>query len=125
MELASFLRHENPQQRPIYLLNRHIVYWLVGQYPLTRMSTHPSNIVKQVMIEAIEGSQSTPEVEMKKIMTIAPEFIIKPTEMWYLKTAPGPSEVLTQALRRDYYFVRVVGGEEVYRKKMGVESNSK
>jgi len=119
MELASFLRHENAQQHPIYLVDQHIVYWLVGQHPLTRMSTHPSTIVKPAFIEAIEGPKSTPEGEMKKILAAKPEFIIKPTrEIWYfLHSAPKISEILNQALSREYYLLRVLGGREIYRKK--------
>jgi hypothetical protein len=116
-ELAAFLRHENVEKLPIYLLDWHIVYWLVGQYPPTRMSTHPSIITKQVLIETIEGPKSTPEGEMEKILTVS-HFIVKPTqEIWYLQSSPKASEVLTQALTRDYDFLRMVGKMEVYRKK--------
>jgi hypothetical protein len=121
-EVAAFLRRENLEKQPIYLLDRHIVYWLVGQYPLTRMSTHPSNITKQVLIETIEGPKSTPEGEMEKILAVSPEFIIKSTkELWYLQSAPRASEVLTQALRRDYAFPRMMGEMLIYRKKRGIE----
>jgi hypothetical protein len=117
IQLAAFLRHENVEKRPIYLLDLHIVYWLMGQYPLTRMSTHPSNITKQALIETIEGAKSTPEGEMEKILAVPPEFIIKPSEeIWYLQSAPKASEVLNQALEHEYDFVGMVGEREIYRK---------
>jgi hypothetical protein len=117
-ELAAFLRRENSEGRPIYLLDRHIVYWLVDQYPLTRMSTQPSNITKRILIETIEGPNSTPESEMRKILAVSPEFVVKPTEeMWYFLQAPMAYAILTQTLRRDYDLLAMVGGREVYRKK--------
>jgi hypothetical protein len=86
------------------------------------MSTQPSNITKRVLIETIDGPQSTPEGEMGKILAESPEFIIKPTwEIWYLKSAPRASTILTQTLRNDYDFLGVVGEMEVYRKKRGSE----
>jgi hypothetical protein len=40
-EIARYLQHENPDRNPVFLLSDHIVYWFIGQYPPTRLSTHP------------------------------------------------------------------------------------
>ena len=40
--IAEYLQAEGAGSRSLYLMSDHLAYWLVGAYPPTRLSTHPS-----------------------------------------------------------------------------------
>jgi hypothetical protein len=117
-KIADYLRHENPDRKPVYMLDNHIVYWFIGQYPLTRLSTHPSNIAKyKGWTTAVEGPRTTAEGEMRRILSKEPEFIVKPKKVWYLEEGEEATRLLTETLNRDYVLANVIGGREIYRRK--------
>ena len=65
-EIAAYLKQENPSREPIYLMSDHIVYWLVDARPLTKISTHPSNVARDYLFEIVLGSDASTEGEIKK-----------------------------------------------------------
>ena len=115
-EIARYLRQENPDRKPVFLLSDLIVYWFIGQYPVTRLSTHPSNITRQFLITAVEGPNATPESEMRRILSQEPAFIVKAKHVWYLKEGKETT-LLNDTLNRDYVLTNVIDGQEIYRRK--------
>jgi hypothetical protein len=123
-EIARYLRQENLDRKPVFLLSDIIVYWFIGQYPVTRLSTHPSNIIRQYLVTAVEGPDATPESEMHRILSREPAFIVKEKHVWYLEGeslhGAAPEEVtrlLNDTLDRDYVLTNVIDGREIYRLK--------
>ena len=118
-EIAQYLQHENPDRKPVFLLSDHIVYWFIGQYPVTRLSTHPSNITKQFLIRAVEGPNATPESEMRRILSRTPAFIVKEKYLWYFDyfKAEEARMLLNNTLNRDYVLTNVIDAREIYRRK--------
>jgi 4-amino-4-deoxy-L-arabinose transferase-like glycosyltransferase len=116
-ELAKYLKRENPTGEPIYLMSDHIVYWFIGQYPLTRLSTHPSNIAKPEFVETIEGSSATPESEMTKILLKRPLFIVKTAQLMYLDETASMDKLFRNALAEEYFLAAEIEGREIYRRK--------
>jgi 4-amino-4-deoxy-L-arabinose transferase-like glycosyltransferase len=117
-EIAKYLESE-PDAKSIYLASDQLVYWLLGTYPPTRLSTFPGNIAMPVLITAVEGPNGTPEREMRKIIQEHPTFIVKPRTVRYL-SGRGLSEVeklLDEALARDYTLETVIEGRQVFRRK--------
>jgi hypothetical protein len=123
-DIARYLQHENPDRKPIFLLSDIIVYWFVGQYPITRLSTHPSNIVRQYLVTAVEGPDATPVTEMHRILSRQPAFIVKEKHVWYLEEESmhgavfeEAARLLNDALDIDYVLTNVIDGREIYRLK--------
>lgn len=116
-EIADYLQTEDASGRSFYMVSDHLVYWLLGAYPPTRLSTHPSNIAKPELVTVIEGPNATPESEMRKIVQERPDFIVKPQSVWYLSGLPEVARLLEESLARDYTLKTVIEGRQIYRRK--------
>ena len=116
-EIADYLQTEDAGARSFYMVSDHLVYWLLGAYPPTRLSTHPSNIAKPDLVTVIEGPNATPESEMRKIVQERPDFIVKPQSVWYLSGLPEVARLLEESLARDYTLKTVIEGRQIYRRK--------
>src|SRR5262249_35803974 len=135
-EIAQYLRHENPDRKPVFLLSGTIVYWFIGQYPVTRFSTHPTNINRQYLLTAVEGPNATPEDEMRRILSREPAFIVKKESSWHFNERHGAGDdrdlnfqglslgagkeatmLLNNVLNRDYVLTNVIDRQEIYRRK--------
>jgi hypothetical protein len=116
-EIARYLRQENPAQKPVFLLSDIIVYWFIGQNPPTRLATHPSNIVRQLYVQAVEGPDATTDGELRRILSYKPAFIVKAEHVWYLEENEETTRLLGEALNKDYVLATVIDGQEIYRRK--------
>ena len=111
------MRRAGAGTRSLYLMSDHLAYWLLGAYPPTRMSTHPSVLTKPEIIAAVEGADATPDTELRKILATRPAFIVKPPVVDYLAGWPGLVRMLDEALARDYVLETSIAGRQVYRRK--------
>ena len=116
-QLADYLRTENVRREPIYLMDHHLVYWLTETKPLSRVVTHPSNIVRESVLEVAAGPGATRESEMTRLLEMHPLFIVKKANTWYVDAHPETKAILEQALGRDYELVRNIRGALVYKRK--------
>jgi hypothetical protein len=116
-EIAQYLQTAGPGRSSLYMMSDHLVYWLVGAYPPTRVSTHPSVLTKPDIITVIEGPNATPATEILKILEARPHFVVKPQSVDYLSGWPEIAGVLEEALVRDYVLETVIEGRQVYRHK--------
>jgi hypothetical protein len=115
--VADYLQAEGAGGRSLYLMSDQLVYWLVGAYPPTRLSTHPSVLTKPDIIAVIDGPDATPESEMRKIIDARPDFIVKLPSVPYLSDWPEVARLLEEALARDYVLATTIEGRQVYRYK--------
>ena len=114
-EIADYLQAAGADRDSIYMVTDQLVYWLLGSYPPTRLSTHPFNMVQPELVAAIEGPSATPASEMRKILEQRPAFIVKPQTQSYL--SEQLAQLLEQALARDYALAAVVADRSIYRRK--------
>ena len=117
-EIAAYLQQENATQKPIYLMKDHIVYWLIDSQPLTKFSTHPSNITKDYLFNKVLDSDSSSEGEMNKILAQKPQFIVTVKNIWYLKDRPQAKLLLENTLEQDYELVKKIKEKQIYRIKV-------
>ena len=116
-QLADYLRAENVRREPIYLLDYHLVYWLTETKPLSRVVTHPSNIVRESVLEVAAAPGATRESEMTRLLEMHPLFIVKKANTWYVDAHPETKAILERSLGRDYELVRNIRGALVYKRK--------
>ncbi|MDJ0577548.1 MAG: glycosyltransferase family 39 protein [Xenococcaceae cyanobacterium MO_234.B1] len=115
-EIAAYLNQENILREPIYMMSDHIVYWLVDQQPLTKSSTHPSNITKDYLLKIVVGSEASTEGEMRNILTQKPKFIVRQEYIWYLKDKPQAKLLLENTLNQNYELIKQIRGKQIYRR---------
>ena len=82
-EIADYLHRENPNNRPVYMLTDHIVYWFTNWEAPTRLA-HPSNIGRRYLLEMALGQNATTESELDNIFQKTPEFVVLPSTLWFL-----------------------------------------
>lgn len=116
--IADYLNSQNVGNQPVYLLNQHLVYWLIDAQPLTKATTHPSNISKQYLLDAIYEGVSSPEQEMQHIFALVPEFIVKHQEVDYLSRPESAAarQILETQLSRNYHKIQEMSGILIYRR---------
>ncbi|OLY93230.1 hypothetical protein SAMN05444008_10712 [Cnuella takakiae] len=96
---VAALRSRNLADEKIFFTHYHIGYWLLNQYPLTRSTTHPSNINRPYLFP-FYGAQTTVLAELRYLMdTIRPDVLVS-------KEVTGVSFMETGAERE--YFRKVV-----------------
>lgn len=93
------------------------MYWFIDEKPLTASTTHPSNIVKDYLLDIIVGPGTTSEMEMAKIFAQKPAFVVKSEEPFYLEAKPAAAAYLEQVLRSDYKLVKVIEAQEIYQRR--------
>lgn len=116
-EIADYLKQANPEREPVYMMTEHIVYWFIDGKPLTASTTHPSNVVKDYLLDVIVGPGTTSEMEMAKIFSQKPAFVVKLEGLSYLETQPSAATYLEQLLQSDYELVKVIEGQGIYQRR--------
>ena len=108
-EVSEYLQQYNPENKPVYLMRDHLVYWLNDLKPLSKTVTHPSNLAKEYLFPYIEGASPTPEAELAKILAQQPEFIVKKSPLSYVEEISATKLLLEKTLNDKYKLVKQIG----------------
>jgi 4-amino-4-deoxy-L-arabinose transferase-like glycosyltransferase len=115
-EVAAFLRRENPERRPVFLLSDHIAYWLSGVGPPTRLTTHPATIFEPSVLRAMNGVETSTLDEVKKVFLKKPEFVV--TRGGRLGRMTGETRAwVRRVLAEDYIVATRIEGRIIYRRR--------
>jgi hypothetical protein len=80
-EVINELKKRKLDDNKIFFADYHIGYWLLDQYPLTKSSTHPSNIARPYLFKYYNDPNQTSLQELKYILeTVKPEVIVSESE---------------------------------------------
>ncbi len=116
-EVAEYLVEENSANASVYLMTDHIAYWLIDAEPLSKASTHPSNITKEYLLEVISGPSASAEAEMARILAQNPKFIVKAEEVSYLVNQNTAKAMLQSTLQTEYELVEEIESRRIYRRR--------
>jgi 4-amino-4-deoxy-L-arabinose transferase-like glycosyltransferase len=114
-DIANILRPACRNGCSLYLLTDQLAYWLLNVTPPTRLAVHPADVIMNYSIRAADGPSATPEFEMRKILQTAPDYIVKPDVVWYLRDSPA-REILETAVKSRYRIVAATDDETIYRR---------
>lgn len=113
-EIIEYLEEHNPEQRPVYLMKNHLVYWLTDLKPLSKAATHPSNVGRDYLFQYIDGAASNAEAELSKILAKKPKFIVKQKNLSHVEKHPGANLLFQQVLTTEYRLVKKIDDREIY-----------
>ena len=113
-EIANFLERENPNKEPVYLMGDHIAYWFSGLNPISKSTTHPSNISREYLLQYIPGSNPSTTAELNRILATKPKFIVKPEEVFYIKEDSPARLLLDNTLAARYQSSVEIQGRKIY-----------
>jgi hypothetical protein len=113
-EIIEYLQQHNPEQRPVYLMKNHLVYWLTDFKPLSKAATHPSNVGKDYLFQYIDGAARSAEAELRKILAKKPKFIVKKENLSFVEEHPAANLLFQQVLNTEYRLVKKIDDREIY-----------
>jgi len=108
-EISKYFKQHNPENKPIYLMRDHLVYWFNDLKPPSKAVTHPSNLAKEYLFPYIKGAGLTTEAELAKILAQQPEFILTRSFMSYVEENPEANLLLKETLSDKYELVKKIG----------------
>jgi 4-amino-4-deoxy-L-arabinose transferase-like glycosyltransferase len=80
-EVVSELKKRKLDDDKIFFADYHIGYWLLDQYPLTKSSTHPSNIARPYLFKYYDDPSKNSLQELRYIMEqVKPEVIVSQSD---------------------------------------------
>ncbi|HYW17903.1 MAG TPA: glycosyltransferase family 39 protein [Nodularia sp. (in: cyanobacteria)] len=120
-ELAQYLSQEGGRNITVYMMDYHLVYWLLDIKPPIKIVTHPSNISKEYLLRVVESPTANTTQELLKVLEQKPEFIVKKENVWYLEDYPEAIALLETRLKTQYILLKNMEETQIYRKISGVE----
>ena len=60
-DIADYIRSQGIEDFSLFMMDNHLVYWLLGRYPPTRLATHPSALGKPFIRKYLEPDSYTTE----------------------------------------------------------------
>jgi len=80
-EVINELKKKKLDDDKIFFADYHVGYWLLNQYPLTKSTTHPSNLSRPYLFKYYNDSSKTSLEELKYIMEeIQPKVIVSESD---------------------------------------------
>jgi hypothetical protein len=89
------------------MMDDHIVYWLLDTCPLSKSTTHPSNISMEFLLDVVVRPGTTIVMELSRILGREPGFIVTEPkgENDYLQGKPKAQDLLESTLTASYELV--------------------
>jgi hypothetical protein len=113
-EIADLIRSQQIEDYTLFMMDNHLVYWLLGRYPLTRLATHPSNVSKPSIRKYLEPLSVTTEDALRRIFLREPTFVVCRPNLWYLDSIAV--RFLERELTTSYVLVGRVGLAQIFRR---------
>lgn len=90
-EIVKELKQKQLDKEKIFFADYHIGYWILNQLPLTKSSTHPSNLARPYLFKYFDNPNKTSMEELKYLMEqVKPDVVVSKYET--LNFFPGNSE---------------------------------
>lgn len=116
-EVARWIKQHDLQKRSMYYTEFHIGYWLTDQRPLSPVVTHPSNIERPFLFQAMGVPFNRPEEALDHLLRIQkPELIITRSKRNYKSDLL--EEQLAMVLKQNYRWLKTIGSAEIYELKL-------
>jgi hypothetical protein len=113
-DIADYIGSQGIEDFSLFMMDNHLVYWLLGRYPPTRLATHPSALGKPFVRKYLEPTSFTTEDALRSVFRREPTFVVWRPNLGYLDSAA--IRFLQQELTNAYVLIRQIGSAQVYRR---------
>jgi hypothetical protein len=115
-DIANFIRsHGRLEGVSLFMLDNHLVYWILDRNPPTLLATHPSNLAKPFIRKYLEPDSRTTEDALRSVFLLEPTFVVGYPHSWYLNDAAY--RFLQENLASAYELVANIDGNQVFQRK--------
>ena len=115
--ILKYFKENDVSGEYLFFMSHHICYWFLDSKIPTKYVT-PSTLAKDFLITAIDGSNSSSEIELTKILDKKPKYIIKRKSEWYLKkfNKNKSIDILKYEIEKNYKLVKIIDSVFIYQK---------
>jgi len=115
-EVVSELKKRKLDNDKIFFADYHIAYWLLDQYPLTKSTTHPSNLSRPYLFKYYNDSNTTSLEELKYLMEdLKPEVIVsKSSDLDFFPDSSLENKYFLKTLTDDFEKVYEDSNDHVF-----------
>jgi hypothetical protein len=115
-EVLNELKQKGLDKGKIFFADYHIGYWLLHQYPLTKCTTHPSNLARPYLFPYYNGSVKTSLEEMKHIFEgIRPDVIVSETNgLKFFPEGTSENAYFRDIISRDFRMIYEDSSDRIY-----------
>lgn len=115
-DIANYFENVDLENKSVYMMTGHIAYWLIDKQPLTKSSTHPSNITKQYLLGISIGPDATPDLALSEILDQKPDYIVAKLDASHLRKHDEIRNRLNETLNTQYEWVHDVPNAQIYKR---------
>ncbi|MFT7066382.1 MAG: dolichyl-phosphate-mannose--protein O-mannosyl transferase [Sediminicola sp.] len=115
IEVPQYIKDQNLDSSNILFLEYHIGYWLMDKKPLTKISTHPSNICKVEMFRYSGTTRKTAMEEIKYLLEdVKPNLVItRDKENFFAKENVTENMFTRNYLNEHYRIIKIIDHAEI------------
>jgi 4-amino-4-deoxy-L-arabinose transferase-like glycosyltransferase len=114
-ETARYIRGHLPEGRTIWVMDNHIIYWLLSMEPPSRYLMHPSKITLPVQVSIDSGRKLTALTEIKETFAKRPYFIVRGSDNRYIREGTLEGSLINAVMDERYEKVAQFGRLGVFR----------
>jgi hypothetical protein len=111
-EIADFLKSQGSKDLSLFMLDNHLVYWLLDRYAPTLLATHPANVSAPFLRKIVEPDSDTTEDALRSVFRRNPCFVVGPPNPWYLDAASN--RFVQQEMAANYAVVGHIRSVQVF-----------
>lgn len=115
-EAVTELKKRHLQEEKIFFADYHIGYWLLNQHPLTKSTTHPSNIARPYLFKYYNKTAETSLEELQYIFEeLRPKAVVSKTGNLHFFPDPGPENAyFYKIMKESYIMIYQDAGDRIY-----------
>jgi 4-amino-4-deoxy-L-arabinose transferase-like glycosyltransferase len=112
---AAYIREHLPEGRKIWVMDNHVIYWLLSMEPPSKYVMHPSLVALPDEIAAASGGETSNVAVAEGIFRQKPYFIVRSITNWYIVDGTPVGDLINASMKRMYKKVAQFGNLAVYR----------
>jgi hypothetical protein len=103
-EVVNEIKKRKLENAKIFFADYHIGYWLLHQYPLTKSTTHPSNLARSYLFKYYDDSSKTSLDELRYIMEeVKPQVIVsQENDLNFFKDSSSENLYFKKVVNEDF-----------------------
>ena len=112
--ISNFLKNKLAKDDKVFMLDGHIIYWLINRFPITS-GIHPGDIFKKELLKLHNDDKYTPTDEFKKIFEQNPKYLIfskKNDFRWFVNRIESNDDKLLLKYFNKYKKIKSYNGDK-------------
>ncbi|MEZ0314675.1 MAG: ArnT family glycosyltransferase [Myxococcota bacterium] len=115
VQIAAHISERNPDKRPVLMFSDHLAYWFMAARPMSKIMTHPTNVLREGVLRIVNGPEATTVGELERVFALEPLYVVRHRGGKFA-TRPEVAAVIEAAVAASYAVEARFGESWVYRR---------